>query len=111
VTLGRLFARLSDRKYISVFTQTYEELRQKRVEVARLSECQSLDHISLLSGPDQEERDRTFGLTLKGKTFQDFAASTELSSMWDRYLILFDYNAHEKVDCWWANHRHIMGLE
>ncbi|KAJ7673563.1 hypothetical protein B0H14DRAFT_3537533 [Mycena olivaceomarginata] len=76
VTLGRLFARLSDRKYISVFTQTYEELRQKRVE-----------------------------------TFQDFAASTELSSMWDRYLTLFDYNAHEKVDCWWANHRHIMGLE
>ncbi|KAF7352487.1 FAD-binding-3 domain-containing protein [Mycena venus] len=105
VTLGTLFSHLSDRKEISVFTETYEELRQRRTNETRISEYQSLVQISLPRGESlQEERDAALQLTLD-PAFDDFEnceSSELLVHVWEQYLVVFSHDAGEAVDNWWS---------
>ncbi|KAF8213935.1 hypothetical protein K438DRAFT_1802563 [Mycena galopus ATCC 62051] len=104
VTLGTLFSHLSHPKQIPIFTETYEELRQRRMNDARISEYQSLIQISLPRGPLQEDRDIGLELTLN-PAFEDFEtceSSDLLAQAWEQYLVLFSYNASEAVDNWWS---------
>ncbi|KAJ7229415.1 hypothetical protein B0H12DRAFT_1147762 [Mycena haematopus] len=104
VTLGTLFSHLSHPKQIPIFTETYEELRQRRTDETRISEYQSLLQISLPSGPLQEDRDAALKLTLD-QTFEDFEnceSSDLLIQVWEQYLVLFSHDASEAVENWWS---------
>jgi salicylate hydroxylase len=104
VTLGTLFSHLSNRKQIPIFTETYEELRQRRTNEARISEYQALVQISLPHGELQEGRDEALKLTLS-PAFDDFE-NCEFSDLlvhaWEQYLVLFSHDAGEAVDNWWS---------
>ncbi|KAF7301975.1 FAD-binding-3 domain-containing protein [Mycena indigotica] len=105
VTLGALFSHLQNRKEIAVFLETYEELRQNRVQAAGESEYQSLLMICLPPGPERDGRDETLKLT-KDREFEDFdncdPESDVLVQTWEQYLMLFNYDAKEAVDDWWS---------
>ncbi|KAJ7228325.1 hypothetical protein GGX14DRAFT_538632 [Mycena pura] len=107
VTLGALFANLSNREQIPVFLETFEELRQPRTLSTQRSEFQGLQVISLPSGEHQEGRDAMLRLT-NDCEFEDFDVNAGDSDVplvvqiWEEYLVLFNHDAVEVVENWWS---------
>ncbi|KAJ7068598.1 hypothetical protein C8F01DRAFT_1118683 [Mycena amicta] len=107
VTLGTLFSHLDSHKRIGILLETYEELRQTRVQATRDSEYHALLMICLPPGVDRDGRDETLKLT-KDREFADFddceedPESDALVQIWEQYLVLFNYDAKEAVDNWWS---------
>nr|GAT50088.1 predicted protein [Mycena chlorophos] len=102
--LGALFSHLKNRKEVAILLETYEELRLKRVQATRDSEYQSLQMICLPSGAARDSRDAMLSLT-KTREFKDFDdcnAEDVLVDAWERYLLVFNYDALEVVEDWWS---------
>ncbi|KAF7290936.1 FAD-binding-3 domain-containing protein [Mycena chlorophos] len=100
--LGALFSHLKNRKEVAILLETYEELRLKRVQATRDSEYQSLQMICLPSGAARDSRDAMLSLT-KTREFKDFDdcnAEDVLVDAWERYLLVFNYDALEVVEDW-----------
>ncbi|KAJ7129318.1 hypothetical protein C8R44DRAFT_732296 [Mycena epipterygia] len=96
--LGRLFARLSQRRQIPSLLDADEEIRHQRTSATQDSEYQSPLQISLAPGVLQEARDAALRTTLSTASFQNCEELAMIVQAWEQYLVPFSHNASEAVD-------------
>ncbi|KAI5121803.1 hypothetical protein M0805_009795 [Coniferiporia weirii] len=102
VILGGLFSRLKSRSQIKALLGAFQELRESRYEVVRVSEVDKLAVVTIPPGPLRDARDATMRKERE-------VGINELAKSPDEYLRtsleefrVFGYDAFDEVDTWWV---------
>ncbi|KZT25861.1 FAD/NAD(P)-binding domain-containing protein [Neolentinus lepideus HHB14362 ss-1] len=103
VTLSHLLSNVVFPSMIPLLLTAYEEIRQLRTQLVQVSEPRKRAFTSFPKGPEQEMRDH--GLReamLQAKLDWEDADANYLREEWKEYIELFNYDAREAVEDWWA---------
>ncbi|KZT09779.1 FAD/NAD(P)-binding domain-containing protein [Laetiporus sulphureus 93-53] len=103
--LAKLFSHLTRHEQIESFLCAFQDIRQKRCEVARQSEVGLLALVTMEDGPEQEARDKTMQTRYRaGKNVfdsEDGENGVE-SEQWVEIRTIFGYDCEDEADNWWV---------
>ncbi|KDQ52236.1 hypothetical protein JAAARDRAFT_73171 [Jaapia argillacea MUCL 33604] len=108
VTVGSLLSRIQNISQLSSLIEAVDEIRQTRCATVKQDASTRVDYMSLPHGPAQQARDEAFraGLAVASLEYEEgdeeYDRYYREQSQWQGYIALFDYDAGEVVEDWWA---------